>query len=248
MNKEGMYNGQSASKTKIRIDSVGDNMETLLIDERLQINEENEIFLKGSTEPLRQRVMGGGYLYVTFLHNGVSNIVPVHRAVAMQRVENQDPCVNNIVNHKNGDKTDNFPSNLEWCSSSYNLYHSHHILGHGKTKSKVIPSEIVSICEKIQGGWRNKEIREVHKGLPTTFLAELRSGRTYKSISKDFDMKPDRASRLSDARVRWVCRKLEEGMMPEAISKLSVMGIQVATIEKIKSRDNFKAISKAYKF
>lgn len=51
----------------------------------------------------------------------------VHVLVAKAFLENVNS--HNIVNHKNGTKTDNNVDNLEWCSFSDNSFHSIHILG-----------------------------------------------------------------------------------------------------------------------
>jgi hypothetical protein len=51
----------------------------------------------------------------------------VHTIVAKTFLEN--PNSYNIVNHKNGDKTDNSVENLEWCTFSENSLHSIHVLG-----------------------------------------------------------------------------------------------------------------------
>lgn len=202
------------------------------------------ILYEGNT--LEQFDSSCGYKMVSL--GDSKNVYYVHRLVAEMLVANPDRDVFTVVNHKDGNKHNNCPDNLEWVTPSYNLYHSHHILGRKAKKSSVSEEVIREICELIQGGSRNKEIRSRFKDLPKTFLSELRSGRTYKNISKDYEMKLDRSKRLSDAKVLWVCRKLEEGMTPTEISELSRVPIPVHTIEKIKSRDNFKELSRDFKF
>lgn len=68
-----------------------------------------------------------GYAYITIKVNGYSSKKTIHRLVGMSFIENPEnkPC----INHKNGIKTDNIVSNLEWCTVSENLIHSHRVLG-----------------------------------------------------------------------------------------------------------------------
>ena len=78
------------------------------------------------------------YLSVMLQKNGSVKRFLVHRLVAsafLIKKNQQDQ-----VNHKDGNKTNNDVSNLEWCSCSYNLKHSKAInkgvKGYGVSKSK----------------------------------------------------------------------------------------------------------------
>jgi hypothetical protein len=63
-----------------------------------------------------------GYLVVSLFHNGECVTSRVHRLVAKAFHGNRGSEF--MVNHKNGNKHDNTPSNLEWCSHSENRKHA----------------------------------------------------------------------------------------------------------------------------
>lgn len=68
-----------------------------------------------------------GYLRVRLSKNNKQRTYSIHRLVANSFIPNNEnkPC----VNHINGNKKDNRPENLEWCSYSENEQHSRKVLG-----------------------------------------------------------------------------------------------------------------------
>lgn len=65
---------------------------------------------------------GNGYLFVHLSKNGSVNRFYVHRLVASTFIPN--PENKGIVNHKDGNKSNNCVSNLEWCSQKENIQHA----------------------------------------------------------------------------------------------------------------------------
>lgn len=63
----------------------------------------------------------GGYLRVTLYPSGKT--YSVHRLVARTFLEKPEGC--NLVNHKDGVKTNNCVENLEWCDHKHNVNHAY---------------------------------------------------------------------------------------------------------------------------
>lgn len=92
-----------------------------------------------------------GYFRVRLYNNtlGFNKKFLVHRLVANAFIDNFENLP--VVNHKDGDKSNNDVSNLEWCSVSYNIQHA---FRNGLIK----PNK----CEKHHNSiYTNKQIRKV---------------------------------------------------------------------------------------
>ena len=68
-----------------------------------------------------------GYMHVCLSKDGKPSTKRVHRLVAEAFIAN--PMDKPVVNHIDGDKTNNAVSNLEWATNSENELHSFRVLG-----------------------------------------------------------------------------------------------------------------------
>lgn len=64
-----------------------------------------------------------GYLQYDLYINGKRCKMYAHRLVAEAFIQNSDNLPE--VNHKDGNKKNNFVENLEWCSKAYNQQHAY---------------------------------------------------------------------------------------------------------------------------
>jgi len=67
-----------------------------------------------------------GYKAIILRDDGHERTVFVHRLVAMAFIPNPDGKPQ--VNHINGNKSDNRPENLEWCTDMENMWHRFNVL------------------------------------------------------------------------------------------------------------------------
>ena len=73
---------------------------------------------------LKQGIDGSGYHFVNLYKNNISKMFFVHRLVSKAFIPN--PENKPEINHKNGIKSNNQFSNLEWATSSENTKHAYY--------------------------------------------------------------------------------------------------------------------------
>lgn len=91
--------------------------------------------------------------------------VLVHRAVALAFVDN--PENKPFVNHKDGNKVNNLPSNLEWVTNQENLKHASESglvprMGSKNSKAKLTESDVLKIRQLSAEGHNYRTIGDMY--------------------------------------------------------------------------------------
>jgi hypothetical protein len=99
---------------------------------------------------LKGNINSYGYRVVRLTHNGRAKDFKMHQLVAMAFIPNNYGA--RTINHKDGDKENNFVENLEWCTPKQNARHAFDVLGIS-TKSR--PVMQVSADGELMAVWAN---------------------------------------------------------------------------------------------
>jgi hypothetical protein len=116
---------------------------------------------------LKPRKQNSGYLIVWLSVNGKSKPYTIHRLVAKAFLAMSD----GEVNHKDGDKTNNFVGNLEWVSRSEHIIHSYEKLGRKKSMNKRV------LCVETGEVFDSMADAERVKGIPRRSICHVLHGR-----------------------------------------------------------------------
>lgn len=92
---------------------------------------------------LKQQLSKNGYMYITLSVNGKAVYLLVHRVIAVSFLPNPDNLPE--VNHKDNDRTNNAASNLEWCTSRYNMAYKEKYGISAKEATKVLRHPLIAI-------------------------------------------------------------------------------------------------------
>ena len=109
-----------------------------------------------SGKVIKHKKHKNGYSFVCLSKDGVVKDYSIHRLVASTFIKN--PEMKPTVNHKDGNKRNNFYGNLEWATFSENITHSFRELGHkgpqGETcgNSKLTTEQVMKIRAERSNG------------------------------------------------------------------------------------------------
>ncbi len=129
---------------------------------------------------------GYGYLRLYLRKNGKSERWLVHRLVATVFVPN--PENKPLINHKDGNKNNNEPDNLEWVTTQENTKHAvlnglHSYMRGGK--SAIGPDDIPNILKRIASGEKKQSIANDYE-VSKDAICRIKSGETWTRIVKQW--------------------------------------------------------------
>lgn len=111
---------------------------------------------------LNQRPNKDGYIYVSLVTRKLRNASKVHRLVAKEWIPNPDNKPE--VNHKDGNRKNNYFKNLEWMTRSENMLHAfrilkrRHVFGETMPLAKLKNTDIEKIFDMRISGMKHREI------------------------------------------------------------------------------------------
>tara|TARA_R100001086_G_scaffold250083_1_gene193457 strand:- start:1531 stop:2301 length:771 start_codon:yes stop_codon:yes gene_type:complete len=197
---------------------VSNDGEVRSLDREIVHKNGHSIVRKGKS--LNKYKCSKGYYRVELSKHGTRKKMLVHRLVAQAFISNPNkkPC----VNHKNGIKTDNNISNLEWCSYSENTKHA---LASGLMEprkgsdcnfSVISENDVRSILDMLRTKeYTQNEIASMFNIKKATVSA-INTGKNWSSVSKKV-----KKSNLRDKPVR-NCRGEEFKSITEASKKFNI--------------------------
>jgi hypothetical protein len=216
-----------------------------------KIDTEGNVFgFRGKMTPI---VMKCGYLRVKLsCDDGKQRSFLVHRLVALTFIKNPDNKPQ--VNHKDGIKSNNNLSNLEWVTAGENQIHAYEnelkMLPKGEINGRNILSEqeVISIYYELLQGARIVDVSKKYNVEKST-IASIKSKQNWTHVTAqlpDIPIKPKKET-MSESTVRWICSQLQEGVGLSEIRKQCVnKNFSYDNLLDIKRRRNFKHIVKDY--
>lgn len=183
--------------------------------EKYEITCAGKIINKELNREVSQRQSDFGYRVVCLSDvNNKPCHVKVHRLVASRWVSTHDE--NLEVNHIDGNKANNAYTNLEWVTSRENKRHGWDtgLYTHKGDKhylAKLTDEDVVKICQMLSDGSRVKEVAEIFNTTKDV-LNNIKSGRSWQHIAKDFEFKVQRKGRRSLKTIESICRDRAVGL------------------------------------
>lgn len=134
---------------------------------------------------LRPQKDTNGYFRVGLMVDGKQITKKVHSLVAEAFCQGKT-AAKKTVNHRDGDKANNFASNLEWASYSENLKHSFDIgLRRGMSGSAHPNSKITEdIVKEIRSLFETRSNKEIAKmfGCHVSNISKIKTGRAWRHV------------------------------------------------------------------
>lgn len=150
-----------------------------------QVSNSGKIYSLNKDKLLTPSIVWSGYKMVRLYNKGYSKDYSVHRLVAQSWCNNPDN--KKVVNHKDGDKLNNYFLNLEWVTDSENQIHAYKtglkkvMCGNNHPMSKLNENNIIEIRKLYETGLTNVIIADIFKVDQAT-IARITSNKTWSHI------------------------------------------------------------------
>ena len=208
------------------------------------VDEDGNIYSYKSNKFLKTRVDISGYVTINIQDDSDRNRTKkVHRLVAEAFIPN--PENKPEVNHIDTNKQNNNVSNLEWVTSKENKAHAYlnnlYPIGEDHGNAVLKESTVVTICEMLQAGVRNKDISErlnVHKDV----ISHIKIGDIWREVSSRYNFNISRKQRKSINTIEKVCILILQGFSNTEISN-TLNNISNKEVGRIRNKKIYKCIS-----
>lgn len=155
------------------------------LDRVIEYSDGRKYSYKGKV--LKQCVDHGGYLSVPININGKRRLEKSHRLVATAFVDGKSPD-RNTVNHIDGNKQNNVPSNLEWCTLSENTRHAMKMgfipTGQRHYLAKLTDVEAIEARESYKNNVKIQDLADRY-GVCYITMYYIVKNKTYKEVGQD---------------------------------------------------------------
>jgi transposase len=212
---------------------------------RYLVSDTGLVYSSVSNKLLKSVDDGRGYLTVTLWVDGTSEKFKIHRLVAKTFLPNPHGLIE--VNHKNGNKLDNFVSNLEWVTHAENMKHawSNNLMKIGSETFNAILTEndVVEIKQLMLKGLNNQEISELF-GVARATISKIRDIKTWKHVLPGLILPASsskfKGGKLDETQIKEIRLLSENGVSnPELANMFKVHN---GTIYNIVNRISYKNI------